>query len=94
VAFTEDLAPFFADFGDTATLAGAGVRVIFDGPGGTANGMTIEAPQVQIASASVPAAYKGALLVISSGRGAGTYKVREHLPDGTGMSLLSLTEVA
>lgn len=94
MAFAEDLAPFFADFGDTATLAGGSVRVIFDGPGGAANGMTIEAPQVQIASASVPAAYKGALLVISSGRGAGTYKVREHLPDGTGMSLLSLTEVA
>ncbi len=94
MAFTEDLAPFFADFGDAATLAGVAVRVIFDGPGGTANGMTIEAPQVQIASASVPAAYKGATLVISAGRGAGTYKVREHLPDGTGMSLLSLTEVA
>jgi hypothetical protein len=56
--------------------------------------MTIEAPQVQIASASVPAAYKGAALVISTGRGAGSYKVREHQPDGTGLSLLSLTEVA
>jgi hypothetical protein len=94
VAFTEDLTPYFADFGDAATLAGVAVRVIFDGPGGTANGMTIEAPQVQIASASVPAAYKGAALVISTGRGAGSYKVREHLPDGTGLSLLSLTEVS
>jgi hypothetical protein len=94
VAFTEDLTPYFADFGDAATLAGVAVRVIFDGPGGTANGMTIEAPQVQIASASVPATYKGAALVISTGRGAGNYKVREHLPDGTGLSLLSLTEVS
>lgn len=94
MAFAEDLAPYFADFGDDATLAGVAVRVIFDGPGGQQGGLTIEAPQVQIASASVPAAYKGATLVISTGRGAGSYKVREHLPDGTGMSLLSLTEVA
>ncbi len=94
MAFAEDLAPFFADFGDAATLAGAAVRVIFDGPGGVQGGMTIEAPQVQIATASVPAAYKGAALVIATGRGAGSYKVREHLPDGTGMSLLSLTEAA
>lgn len=94
MAFAEDLAPFFADFGEAATLAGVAVRVIFDGPGGQQSGMTIEAPQVQIASASVPASYKGATLVISAGRGAGSYKVREHLPDGTGMSLLSLTEVA
>lgn len=94
MAFTEDLAPFFADFGDAATLAGVAVRVIFDGPGGVSNGMTIEAPQVQIATASVPAAYKGATLIISTGRGAGTYKVREHQPDGTGLSLLGLTEVA
>ena len=94
MALVEDFAPFFADFGDDATLAGVAVRIIFDGPGGTTNGMTIEAPQVQIASASVPAAYKGAALVIATGRGAGSYKVREHLPDGTGLSLLSLTEVA
>jgi hypothetical protein len=94
MAFVEDLTPYFADFGDAATLAGAAVRVIFDGPGGVLGGMTIEAPQVQIASSGVPAAYKGATLIISTGRGAGTYKVREHLPDGTGMSLLSLTEVA
>lgn len=94
MAFAEDLVPFFADFGDAATLAGVAVRVIFDGPGGTSGGMTIEAPQVQIASASVPAAYKGATLVVATGRGAGSYKVREHLPDGTGLSLLSLTKAA
>lgn len=94
MAFAEDLAPYFADFGDDATLAGVAVRVIFDGPGGQQGGITIEAPQVQIASASVLAAYKGAALVISTGRGAGSYKVREHLPDGTGFSLLSLTKVA
>lgn len=94
MAFVENLGCYFADFGEPATLAGVAVRVIFDGPGGLQSGMTIEAPQVQIATASVPAAYKSAALVIATGRGAGSYKVREHLPDGTGMSLLSLTEAA
>ena len=55
MAFAEDLTPYFADFGDAATLAGVAVRVIFDGPGGLQGGSTIESPQVQIASASVPA---------------------------------------
>ena len=87
MAFTEDFTPFFADFGEAATLAGAAVRVIFDGPGGTQLGMSIEAPQVQIASASVPADYQGAVLVLARG----SFKVREHTPDGTGLSLLTLT---
>ena len=91
MAFVEDLAPFFADFGEAATLAGVAVRVIFDGPGGIVAGLSVESPVVQIASASVPAAYKGAALVITSGRGAGSYKVRERSPDGTGLSLLALT---
>ena len=93
MAFAEELAPFFADFGDDATLAGVAVRVIFDGPGAQLAGLSVETPVVQIASASVPAAYQGASLVISTGRGAGSYKVREHTPDGTGLSLLALTKV-
>lgn len=94
MAFTEDLAPLFVDFGDDAMLASAGVRVIFDGPGGTFAGMSVDAPQVQIATANVPDDYDQASLVITTGRGVGTYKVREHQPDGTGMSLLLLTKVA
>ena len=94
MAFVEDLTAFFADFGDDATLGGVGVRVIFDGPGAQLAGMTVESPVVQIASASVPTDYTAAQLVISTGRGAGTYNVREHAPDGTGMSLLSLTKVS
>lgn len=92
MAFAESLGLFFADFGDAATLAGAPVRVIFDEPGGDAVGMGAEYPQVQIASDSVPADYAGAALVISTGRGAGSWRVREHRPDGTGMSLLMLTQ--
>lgn len=94
MAFVETLTHFFADFGDDATLAGDGVRVIFDGPGGTFAGMTVDVPQVQIATDSVPDDYDQASLVITTGRGAGTYKVREHQPDGTGLSLLLLTKVA
>lgn len=94
MAFAEALQPFFGDFGDPATLAGVAVRVIFDGPGAVLAGITAETPVVQIASASVPASSQGALLVIATGQGAGTYKVREHLPDGTGLSLLALTRVS
>lgn len=92
MAFVEDLSPFFADFGDDATLAGVPVRVIFDEPGGDAVGMGAEYPQVQIASSSVPSDYAGAALVIGTGRGAGSWRVREHRPDGTGMSLLMLSQ--
>ena len=70
MAFVENIAPFFADFGDSATLAGVAARVIFDGPGGQFLGLSIEAPSVQIASASVPADYAGVSLVIAAGRGA------------------------
>lgn len=90
MAFVEDLAPYFADFGEVGTLAGESVSVIFDAPpdqvlGGV--GMAAPQPQVQIATASVPADVEGDTLVIT----AGTYTVREHIPDGTGMSLLMLT---
>ena len=89
MAFVETLVPFFADFGEEATLAGLPVRVIFDGPGGNTLGLSTESPVVQIASASVPAAYQGAQLVLARG----TFRVREHQPDGTGLSLLLLTKV-
>ena len=88
--FAEDLAPFFADFGEDASLAGVSVRVIFDAPGGSSLGVGIEQPQVQIRTADVPAAYKDAEIVLPA---RGTFRVREHTPDGTGMSLLTLREV-
>ena len=86
--FAEDLSPYFADFGDAGTLAGQPVRVIFDAPGSAAFGGDISAtePQVQIASASVPAAVVGAGLVIPQG----VFIVRESVPDGSGMTLLLL----
>lgn len=90
MAFEEDFAGYFVEVGDDATLAGVSVRVIFDGPGGTFLGMAIEQPSVQLQSSQVPASYRDAALVITTGRGTGSYKVREHTPDGTGMSLLTL----
>lgn len=89
MAFAEDLAPYFADFGEAGTLSGSSVRVIFDAameqqlPGA---GIVSAQPQVQIATASVPASVDGASLVLTRG----TYTVREHIADGTGLSLLLL----
>lgn len=93
MAFVEDLTPLFADFGDDGTLAGVAVRVIFDEPGRPqlgGVGMAARDPQVQIATASVPASYLNAVLVIPQG----TFKVLSHEPDGTGVSTLLLKRTA
>lgn len=84
--FVEDLAPFTADFGADATLAGATVRAIFDDPGASDLDISHRLPQVQIRTEDVPAQYAGASLVGPWG----SFTVREHIPDGTGMSLLLL----
>lgn len=93
MAFVEDLPAYLADFGDGGTLAGAAVRVIFDAPSATELGsvaMATQVPQAQIVSASVPGAVYGASLVIPQG----SFTVLEHIPDGTGMSLLVLQRAA
>lgn len=92
-ALAEDLSVFFDEFAVDGTLAGESVRVIYDATpdqllGGV--GMAAPQPQVQIATASVPADVEGDTLVVP----AGTFTVREHIPDGTGMSLLMLTRSA
>lgn len=99
MAFAENLDLFFGEFADDATLDGQAVRVIFDEPGGgqvygEAGGAVNLEPQVQVATASVPADPYGKALVIATGRGAGSWTAREHLPDGTGLSLLLLTKAA
>lgn len=94
MAFAEDFTPYFADFGVAGSLAGVPVRVIFDAPAqnayGAAGGIYGLQPQVQIATASVPGNVEGQLLVLASG----DYTVREHIPDGTGLSLLVLSRAA
>lgn len=90
MAFVEDFSLFLADFGVDGTLAGQPVRVIFDEPADVQIGQRTVQPQVQIQTAQVPASYLGAQLVCPQG----TFQVMDHLPDGTGMSLLLLTRVS
>lgn len=87
---TEDLGIFFADCGVDGTLDGDAVRVLFDAAADEmlGGGLLAVQPQAQIATASVPANPEGLTLVIPQG----TYTVRLHVPDGTGMSTLHLTK--
>lgn len=92
MAFTEDFSTFLADFGDDGTLDGVAVRGIFDAPSAAqALGNTsasAQEPQFQLPTASVPAGVFNKVLTVPQG----SYRVHEHLPDGTGMSLLLLTK--
>jgi hypothetical protein len=91
MSFAENLAPFFAEFGDDGTLAGSPVRVLYDSPyieaGLGSAGMSAREPSVRIKSVSVPGSIFGATLVIPQG----TFKVRESQPDGTGITTLLLS---
>lgn len=92
MAFSEDLSDFLADFGQDGTLDGQAVRGIFDAPAATAQlsdaGISAAEPQFQLPTAQVPAAVFGKVLALAGGN----FTVREHLPDGTGMSLLLLSK--
>lgn len=88
--FAENPALFFGAFADNASLAGAPVRVIYDGEYAEALGLGGAAIRVTLPSASVPAAWDGKPLQILTGQGAGNYTVRNHQPDGTGISVLDL----
>lgn len=87
--FVEDLRPLLADYGDEGLLDGAAVLGIYDEPAGNElGGIAGTEPQYQLPTAQVPASPMGKPLVIPQGN----FLVREHLPDGTGMSLLLLTK--
>lgn len=105
MAFVEDRTAFFADFGVDGTLAQQSttawpgdpmpfaevpVRVIFDEPVAERDGVMVAMPQAQIDSDDVMHYVLGAELVIP----AGTFEVREAIPDGTGLTLLMLTRTA
>jgi len=105
--FQEDLSPFLADFGQPVTLLGRQVTAIFDNGYslGTVGitGMASTQPTLTLPTSDVPPQiidwlryYEEPfdpinLQVSISGR---TYKIVEHEPDGTGMSLLRLEVVA
>jgi hypothetical protein len=94
--FAESLAPFFdtAGFAITATLAGQSVRGIYDreyaeaslGFGAAAGGRSSFILPSSTAGIAI-----GAVLVVP---GAGTFKVAEIQPDGTGVTQLFLEKSA
>lgn len=105
MAFVEDRSAFFADFGVDGTLAQQSttawpgdpmpfaevpVRVIFDEPVAERDGVMVAVPQAQIDSDDVMHYVLDALLEIPQG----VFKVREAIPDGTGLTLLMLTRVS
>jgi hypothetical protein len=94
MSFAENLAPFFADFGDAGTLAGRAVRGIYDDGAGTSeiSGMLaqFQAPSYTLPAADVSSADDGAALVIATGRGAGSHTVRRIEPIDAGLVALLL----
>ncbi|MBZ0106142.1 MAG: hypothetical protein K8H84_10980 [Sulfuricella denitrificans] len=84
---TENLTPFFADFGVNATIGGGTVRGIHDAVFAETFGFTAGFKPVFICPASaVPNIAEGDAVIIA----ATTYKVAGVEPDGTGMTLLRL----
>lgn len=88
MAYTEDFSAFLADFGDDGLLDGAAVRGIYDAPASRQLDTTSTEPIFQVPTASVPVGVFNKVLVIPQG----SFRVQEHVPDGTGMSLLLLTK--
>lgn len=84
--FVEDLAPFFADFGEAVTVGGAAARGIFDAATELQLGDALVSAPSLVLPATVPAA-DGAAVVV---RGA-TYTVRQVIdqpPDGSLRTLI------
>ena len=86
----EDTTQFFGAFADDALLAGVPVRVIYDGAYAQALDIGASSPRVTLPTASVPPAWEDEALQVLTGQGVGHYKVRNHEPDGTGVSVLVL----
>ena len=89
MAFVEDFAAYFSEFATPATLGGVAVQGIFDKAYDAASagvGLATGLPVYTLATSAVPANPVGKVLVVASTR----YKVAEHHPDGTGISLLLL----
>jgi len=84
--FVEDLAPFFSDFGQPATLAGVAVTGIFDNPYTEAFGMASRVPIFQLPTEDLGAAVQGSTLVT----GGVTFRVTAVQDDGTGVTTLIL----
>lgn len=96
MAFTEDLSAFFSitEFADTATLGGVAVAGILEPGYEDASlagfGVAGNAPRFTLPADSVPTRPEGLALVITSGPGAGAYRIGNAYPDGTGLITLHL----
>lgn len=93
--FAEDLSVFFRDFGAQATLGAATVRGVlgsgFDDAALDGYGMGAgTSPTFVLPSAVVPTKPEGMLLAVTTGPGAGTYRVGNAEHDGTGICTLKL----
>jgi hypothetical protein len=90
--FVENLNVFFQsdEFAVDATLNGMAVRGVFDNEFDASSiavgDIAGSSPGFTLRTVDVPAKPVGKLLVL----GAKTYKVVEHRPDGTGVSVLRL----
>jgi len=87
--FIEDRAPFFADFGEAATLNGNGVTVIFDHDFLASLGVESSSPVAVIDDVQAVGLTHGLNLVL---RGI-TYALVGIHPDGTGLTHLELEKI-
>jgi len=87
--FIEDRAPFFADFGEVATIGGSPVSVIFDKDFIASLEIESSNPVAVIDEADAAAVVHGTAVVIRSVN----YTVVGIHPDGTGMTVLELEKV-
>jgi len=86
MAFIEHRAPFFADFGEAATIAGRSVTVIFDSAFMASLDIESSNPVALIDDVELGAVSHGDAVVL---RGVQYTVVGVH-PDGTGMTVLEL----
>lgn len=87
MSFTEDLTPFFSDFGVAATLGGVSVVGILDETPLIAFGSVGgNDPRFTLRASDLPADPRTVTLVT----GARTFNVRDWSLDGTGLAVLEL----
>ncbi len=92
----EDFAAFFSieEFADSATLGGKPVAGVLESGFEDATlagfGVAGTSPRFTLSASSVPAKPEGLSLVVTSGNGAGSYRVTNAYPDGTGLVTLHL----
>lgn len=98
MAFTENFTPFFStdEFAEQATLGGLPVKGIlepgFDDAPLAGFGVAGSSPRFTLPASSVPSRSEGLLLIIGSGPSAGSFRVANAMPDGSGLVTLHLIE--